>query len=135
MSIVRRSCLLVLFASGVLESERGMAVDDSARMTAPLTFNGSKAGETREVVGIQLCWCPPGKFVMGSPRNEPERRPDEDQVEVTLTKGFWMAKFEATQGQWKRVMGPLPGPLTAELPEGDALPVGNVNFAETEAFC
>ena len=41
--------------------------------------------------------------MMGSPRGEPERRPGEDQVEVTLTKGFWMAKYEATQGQWKRV--------------------------------
>lgn len=72
---------------------------------------------------------------MGSPRSEPERRPDEDQVEVTLTKGFWMAKYETTQRQWKHVMGKLPGPLTAELPEGDELPVGNVNFAEAETFC
>jgi len=39
-----------------------------------------------------------GKFLMGSPRSEPERRPDEDQVEVTLTKGFWMAKYEANAG-------------------------------------
>jgi formylglycine-generating enzyme required for sulfatase activity len=46
-----------------------------------------------------------------------------------------MAKFETTQGQWKQIMGALPGPLTAELPAGDDLPVGNVNFAETEAFC
>ncbi len=29
----------------------------------------------------------------------------------------------------------LPGELTAELPEGDDFPVGNVNFAEAEAFC
>ena len=98
-------------------------------------FPGVRAGDEAAVGGIKLCWCPPGKFVMGSPRNEPERRPGEDQVEVTLTKGFWMAKYEATQGDWKRVMGKLPGPLTAELPEGDAYPVGNVNFAEAEAFC
>jgi formylglycine-generating enzyme required for sulfatase activity len=72
---------------------------------------------------------------MGSPPSEPERRPDEGQVEVTLTKGFWIAKYETTQGQWKRVMGRLPGALTAELPEGDDFPVGNVNFAEAEGFC
>src|SRR3954469_16817273 len=100
------------------------------------SFIGAKAGDARSVSGIPLCWCAPGKFTMGSPRNEPERRPDEDQVEVTLSRGFWMAKFEATQGQWKRVMGGnLPGPLTEELPKGDDLPVGNVNFAEAEAFC
>ena len=87
------------------------------------------------MLGVTLCWCPAGRFMMGSPPAEPERRPDEKQVEVILTKGFWMAKYEATQGQWKQVSGTLPGPLTAELPEGADLPVGNVNFAEAEAFC
>ena len=52
-----------------------------------------------------------------------------------MTRGFWMAKYETTQGLWQRVAGALPGPLTKELPAGDDLPVGNVNFAETEDFC
>ena len=56
------------------------------------------------------------------------RRPGEDQVEVTLSKGFWMSKFEATQGDWERVIGKLPGPLTAELPEGDSYPVGTLTL-------
>ena len=98
-------------------------------------FRGERAGEEREIYGIKLCWCPAGRFTMGSPPSEPERRPGEDQVEVTLTKGFWMAKYEATQGQWKRIIGALPGDLTAELPAGDDFPVGNVNFAEVESFC
>jgi formylglycine-generating enzyme required for sulfatase activity len=109
--------------------------DDPTQTGVPSAFNGSQAGDEREVAGIQLCWCPPGKFLMGSPPAELERRPGEDQVEVTLTRGFWMGKFEATQGQWKRVVGKLPGELTMELPEGDDYPVGNVNFAEAEAFC
>lgn len=101
----------------------------------PAAFTGSKAGDEREVAGVKLCWCPPGKFTMGSPPGEPERRPGEDQVEVTLTKGFWAGKYEVTQGEWKRIVGKLPGELTPELPEGDDYPVGNVNFAEAEAFC
>jgi len=99
------------------------------------TFAGVKAGQEITVGGIRLCWCPPGRFMMGSPLGEPERRPDEDQVAVTLTRGFWMAKIETTQGDWKRAMGKLLGPLTAELPEGNEFPVGNVNFAEAEGFC
>jgi formylglycine-generating enzyme required for sulfatase activity len=99
------------------------------------SFAGSKAGDERETAGVKFCWCPPGKFLMGSPPDEPGRRPDEKQVEVTLTKGFWMGKYEVTQGEWKRVVGKLPGEFTAELPEGDDLPVGNVNYAEAEAFC
>jgi formylglycine-generating enzyme len=99
------------------------------------SFAGSNAGEERKIAGAQVCWCPPGTFVMGSPTNEVERRPDEDQVQVRLTRGFWMGKYEVTQGDWKRVIGDLPGELTFELPAGDDLPVGNVNFAETQEFC
>jgi formylglycine-generating enzyme required for sulfatase activity len=74
------------------------------------TFIGTKARNEITVSGIRLCWCPAGRFTMGSPLDEPERRPDEAQVEVTLTKGFWIAKIETTQRQWKDVMGELPRP-------------------------
>ncbi len=105
------------------------------RPVVTTTFDGTKAGSERAIAGIRLCWCPPGSFTMGCPRDEPERRPGDDQANVTLSRGFWMAKYEATQGEWKRVVGKLPGELTAELPAGDDYPVGNVNFAEAEAFC
>jgi formylglycine-generating enzyme required for sulfatase activity len=70
---------------------------------------------------------------MGSPPDEPERRPGEDRVEVTLTRGFWIGQHEVTQGKWARLVGPLPGPLTAGA--GDAFPVYAVDFAEAEGFC
>jgi formylglycine-generating enzyme required for sulfatase activity len=113
-------------------------LDDARVATAATTTNafaGERAGDEITVGGVRLCWCPPGRFLMGSPPGEPERRPGEEQVEVRLTKGFWMAKYEVTQGDWKRVIGRLPGPLTAELPEGDSFPVGNVSFPEAEIFC
>jgi sulfatase modifying factor 1 len=138
MCFIKRICspvLLICCVLGCHRAERPSAVSDPSQSPVSSKFNGSKAGDQREVVGIPLCWCPAGKFIMGSPPNEPERRPGEDQVAVTLTRGFWMAKYEATQDQWKRAMGELPGPLTAELPAGDDFPVGNVNFAEAEAFC
>jgi len=96
-------------------------------------FGGLNAGEEREVLGVKLCWCPPGRFTMGSPPSEPERRPDEDQVSVTLTKGFWIGKCEVTQSQWRRVVGRFPGRLTAG--EGDEFPVYEINFSEAEDFC
>jgi formylglycine-generating enzyme required for sulfatase activity len=98
-------------------------------------FAGSRAGQERTVAGIKLCWCPPGTFLMGSPRTEVERRPDEGPVRVRLTKGFWAGKYEVTQGQWKGVVGKLPGKLTAAGGEGDDLPVYHVNYAEAETFC
>jgi len=97
------------------------------------TFEGAKAGDEKEVGGIRLCWCPPGRFQMGSPLGEAGRRADEAQVEVTLSRGFWTGKFEVTQRQWKREMGAIPGKLTAG--EGDDFPVYWVSFVEAEEFC
>src|SRR5262249_57359464 len=97
------------------------------------SFLGSEAGDGREVRGVKLCWCPPGKFLMGSPPDEPGRRPDEAQVKVVLANGFWMGKYEVTQGQWKRVMGEFPRRQPAG--EGDDFPLVEVNYGEAEAFC
>lgn len=96
-------------------------------------FLGSKGGDQRDVGGAPLCWCPPGRFRMGSASNEPERHADEQQTDVTLTRGFWIGKYSVTQGQWKEVMGALPGALSAGA--GDDFPVYNVNYAEAETFC
>src|SRR6202795_4093706 len=94
----------------------------------PVKNSHALAVEERRLAGIDLCWCPPGRFRMGSPRGEPERRPDEYQVEVTLTQGFWIGKHAVTQGLWQQVMGPLPGPLSAGA--GEDFPVYNLNYAE-----
>ncbi len=102
-----------------------------AQATGP--FIGSKAGDVIEVGGLKLCWCPPGRFQMGSPSGEAGRRADEAQVEVTLSKGFWAGKYEVTQGQWKREMGAIPGELIAG--EGDDFPVYWVSFIEAEEYC
>jgi prepilin-type N-terminal cleavage/methylation domain-containing protein len=110
-------------------------VQGDSAVVKPDSFSGATSGEEREVAGIRLCWCPPGRFRMGSPAGEPARQSDEAQVEVAFEKGFWMGKFEVTQGQWKRVLGKLPGELTPEGGDGDDFPLGNVNYAEAEAFC
>jgi formylglycine-generating enzyme required for sulfatase activity len=114
-------------------SNAPLAIEHTTPTSAD-SFLGARAGEEREVAGVKFCWCPPGKFLMGSPPDEPERRPDETQVEVTLTRGFWAGKYEVTQGQWRRLIGELPGELTAEGGTGDDLPVYNVNYPEAETF-
>lgn len=97
------------------------------------SFAGTRAGGKRTVAGIMLCWCPAGRFTMGSPPGEPERRPGEDQVDVTFSKGYWIGRFEVTQSQWKQIVGRFPGTFTAG--EGDDLPMYMVNFSEAEGFC
>ncbi len=110
-----------------------------ALASATVTAQGQPsiaAGTERIVDGIRFRWCPPGRFLMGTPANEAGRRPDETPVDVTLTRGFWMAAFEVTQGQWRRVVGAYPDRLpTTEFGIGDDVPMYWVNYLEAEQFC
>ena len=46
-----------------------------------------------------LVFIPPGTFRMGSPTNEVDRDVSEGpQTAVTISHGFWMGKYEVTQG-------------------------------------
>jgi len=127
------SLLALLFLTLTFARARDSISAGASRATARPSFAGAKAGDERRIGGVRFCWCPAGRFTMGSPPNEPERRPGEDQVEVTLSRGFWIGKYEVTQGEWNRIVGPFPAPLTAGA--GDDYPVYSVNFAEAEGFC
>jgi formylglycine-generating enzyme required for sulfatase activity len=94
--MVRSILLGSLCVAAVLFCRRDSPPEQAGRADP---FDGSRAGDERVVAGVKLCWCPPGRFRMGSPPAELERRPDEEQVEVTLTRGFWAGKYEVTQGQ------------------------------------
>jgi sulfatase modifying factor 1 len=122
---------IVFLMAGLVGCQPTPAPPRPARPTS--ASSGSQAGEERAVVGVKLCWCPAGTFTMGSPPSELERRPGEDQVSVTLSDGFWIGKYEVTQAEWKRFVGPFPGERSAG--EGDDYPAYTMNFAEAEDFC
>lgn len=128
----RKTTKAILLVASLLASA-GLSI--ARKGDSPANGAGSRAGEEREFGGVKFCWCPPGKFLMGSPLEEPGRNSDERQVDVTFSHGFWMGKFEVTQGQWKLVVGKLPGELTEGGGEGDDLPVYNINYIEAEGFC
>ncbi len=73
---------------------------------------------------LDLVWIPPGEFLMGSSENEKDRWDNErPQHRVTISKGFWMGKYEVTQQQWEGVMGSNPA-----RHKGAKLPVEQVNW-------
>ena len=98
--------------SDEVPSDDGVRIElpDESVSKSQSTFNGSRAGQEFDGKGLKmtLCWCPSGSFKMGSPPDERGRHDDEDQVQVTLTKGFWLGKHEVTQGQWQAIMGDKP---------------------------
>jgi formylglycine-generating enzyme required for sulfatase activity len=103
-------------------------------MPALGSFDGTQAGQERDDNGLKMkfCWCPAGSFKMGSPPNEPERGKDEDQVEVTLTRGFWLGKYAVTQAEYKEVMSNNPSHYSRS---GDRYPEENVYWKEATEFC
>ena len=79
---------------------------------------------------LEMVLIPAGKFKMGSPITEVGRDKGETQHEVTLTKPFYMAKYEVTQEQWESVMGNNPSSRT----KGAKLPVTNVSWEDCQEF-
>jgi formylglycine-generating enzyme required for sulfatase activity len=82
------------------------------------------------VSGIELVLLPAGEFVMGTPNHEPLREPGERQHHVTLSRPFYLGRYEVTQEQWQRVMGNNPS-TSRRCPR---CPVDTVSALDIERF-
>jgi formylglycine-generating enzyme required for sulfatase activity len=79
-----------------------------------------------------MVFIPPGAFRMGSPTNEVDRDPDEGpQTAVTISRGYWMGKYEVTQGEYLAVMGSNPSTFTGDTKR----PVESVSWLNATAYC
>jgi sulfatase modifying factor 1 len=105
---------------------------------------GTRAGQECDSNGLKMkfCWCPAGKFTMGSPKDEKGRFDDEDQISVTLSRGYWLGKFEVTQREWERLMGTTlreqrdkANKSFSLYGEGANYPMYYVNHEEATEFC
>lgn len=76
-----------------------------------------------------------GSFVMGSPETG-LREDDETQHPVTLTRDFWMGKFEVTNKQF-RLFRPdhVSGKDKSDPRNGDDYPASGVSWDDAAAFC
>jgi formylglycine-generating enzyme required for sulfatase activity len=88
---------------------------------------------------------PAGTFVMGSPDDEEGRgRGEGPQTTVTISKPFWMGKYEVTQGQYEEIMGENPswfngtrivGSDTGVFGTDLSRPVEQVGWEKVMEFC
>src|SRR5204863_2338251 len=75
--------------------------------------------ELTNSLGMKLALIPTGKFLMGSPANEPGRQEHEGpQHEVTLTRPFYMGVHEVTVGQFRQFVQATGYVTEAEKPGG-----------------
>ena len=84
-----------------------------------------------------MVWIPCGTFTMGSPASEPARLLSEGpQTEVTFSKGFWMGRYEVTQGEYLEVIGSNPSYFIGASHGTDlSRPVEKVSWFDCVAYC
>ena len=74
----------------------------------------------------------PNTFILGSPTNEVGHQSDESpQTVVTLTHGFWIAKFPVTQREYLAVTGSNPSGFPGDLDR----PVETVSWFAASNYC
>ena len=103
-----------------------LALARNRSVTVPLAANAE----------MEMVWIGAGTFTMGSPTGELGRQADETQHEVTLTRDFWLGKYEVTQKQYETVMGAMPDAFDgSKHGRDDDMPVYFVSRDEALAFC
>jgi len=99
-------------------------------------------------MGMELAYIPAGEFMMGSSEAEVDeafyecKKYNKDckrdlftretpKHKVAIKDGFWMGKYEVTQGQWQSVMGDNPSKF-ADC--GSTCPVEQVSWDDIQVF-
>ena len=89
---------------------------------------------------MEMVYIPAGSFLMGSPADMTRSQQEtergwvarfEKPHQVTLTKGFYMARHEVTQAQWEKVMGYNPSLFKNAGPNA---PVDSVSWHDCQTF-
>lgn len=148
--IAKTTTLKLAEAKPAVKPEMKKEPADSEKSAALSKSTSRSAGDVQEFTDLKIkfCYCPPGKFLMGSPHEEVGRFDNEDdtagrggsQVEVKLSKGFWLAQTEVTQKQWFDLMGTRPwrresGSVRPNVKEGDDFAATHISYEDALAFC
>ena len=109
----------------------------------PATYTDTTAANARRLyrsltltnlADTNLVWIAPGSFSMGSPESEVDRRSNEGpRTTVTLTKGFFLGRFEVTELEYASLTGTNPSTFTE--PDHWSFPVTSVSYDNASNYC
>ncbi len=96
--------------------------------TIQTVSSGSKKVEEwiDPITGMVFMWIPSGCYEMGSSDGKKNEKPVHD----VCVDGYWIGKYEVTQGEWKVVMGNNPSFFKKE----DNYPVEGVSWYDIKKF-
>jgi formylglycine-generating enzyme required for sulfatase activity len=81
--------------------------------------------------GMEFVFIPPGRFLMGSGPGDPERQSYDVQHPVEISRGFYLGKYEVTQGEWVKLMHRNP----SQFPGcGPRCPIETVSYDDIQQF-
>lgn len=123
---------------------------ESAGITSTNQTGSSGSADSVRInsLGMELVYIPPGEFMMGSTDAEVDEAlfeckkyyseckresftPEMPKHKVTIREGFWMGKYEMTQGQWQAVIGEN---LSNFKDCGANCPVERVSWNDVQSF-
>ena len=83
---------------------------------------------------LEMVYIPAGTYMMGSPTDELSRHNDEGPLrKVTISKGFYLGKYELTQAQWKAITGSNPS-VFRNVQQAEDHPVDNVSWNDAHDY-
>ena len=91
---------------------------------------GKQAQNFTSHQGMEFVQIPAGSFMMGCSEGDGECSDQENpRHQVTISKPFYMGKYEVTQEEWEKVMGNNPSQF-----KGPKRPVENVSWDDVQEF-
>lgn len=111
--------------------------------TAPLIVAEEERLSTRPDITLELpggalmrmVYIPPGAFIMGaSDRVYPRLEDAEPQHAVVVSRGFYLGKYELTQGQWQGAMGTAPWSEEEYVQEDPQCPAASISWDDVQTL-
>ncbi len=123
-------------------------------LRSPEPSNAANGAHRPKGIALPMLHLPPGRFLMGSPADEPGRYDDEGPQHEVQLKEFFLSQTPITQAQWRAVAQwqrrehedrelwpeeldphPVEKLEDSELFQGERRPVVNVSWYDAMAFC
>ena len=114
----------------VLKASVDRSIVTDARLADQITAVGLPWRVYDRVTGIEMVLIPPGKYIRGASPDDREAYSDErPSHEATISRAFYLGRYEVTQAEWSKLMGSNPSSF-----EGERLPVETVSWDDLQAF-
>ena len=116
--------------AGVLAQDPDPSVVTDSKARRAVSASGLPWRVRDKNTGIEMLLVPAGTYMRGSPASDREASSAErPQHQVTISKPFYLGRYEVTQAEWRRVTGKSPSRFS-----GDRRPVERVSWNDIQPF-